>query len=88
MSRISNRHTMGQDWGGRRPLNPPNAPKVTGNMLFQYAKEHNIKIKRDGYWWASGMWMYCDNEKWFTAGQTNYLAMETLKRLVLKREAK
>ncbi len=80
-----NRHTMGQDWGGRRKANPENCPKVTHQMVLDLAKEKGIEVKRGdffGYdrhfvgsdkamWWA----MF-PNGEWRTIGMTNYLAWD------------
>lgn len=70
------RHTMGQDWGGRRKQNPNNAPKVSGKMVRDLALEMGLSVKRDGY----GMWfVYKDSNKiWYTLGSTNFLAFRNL----------
>jgi hypothetical protein len=68
---------MGQDWGGRRQLNPDNCPKISGSQVRQHAKELNITVKRDGL----GMWFYYSNNVWYTLGQTNYLALHCLERV-------
>lgn len=75
--RVSNRHTMGQDWGGRRALNPPNVPRVSYRDVLAYAESHNMEVKREGYIWASGMWSgrIKGSSIWRTIGQTNYLAL-------------
>lgn len=80
MSKVSKRHTMGQDWGGRRPLNPPDACKVTRKQVEEFAYQHSIKIKREG----RGMWFYYDAEKggWYTAGMTNYIAIHALNKIL------
>ncbi|MCK9543662.1 MAG: hypothetical protein M0R03_16710 [Novosphingobium sp.] len=50
-----NRHTMGQDWGGRYRLNPPGATKVTKQEVIKYAEENGLKALRDNgnfsMWW-------------------------------------
>lgn len=81
--RYYNRHTMGQDWGGRRPLNPTNVPRVTYKQVEAYAEKHNMEVRREGYVWASGMWMgrLKGSNIWRTIGQTNYLALECMKEI-------
>ena len=67
-----------QDWGGRRPENPPEAPKVTRKDLERFAQEHNFEIRRtgpgNGTWWTK-----CSDGVWRTAGMTNYLCLDHLK---------
>jgi len=66
-----------QDKAGRSPYNPKNAPKVTRVDVLAYAKEYGFRVEREG----QGMWWYW---KGFgqrrTAGMTNYLCIETMKR--------
>jgi hypothetical protein len=77
------RHTMGQDWGGRRAANPSDAPRITREQVEQYAQSIGVEIEREG----KGMWWFInkDNGKRYTLGQTNYLALEYLKQM--KQEA-
>ena len=70
MSRQGFGGTMGQDWGGKRPLNPDNCLKISSKQVYERANHLGIKIKREGL----GMWWYQKNDCWFTLGQTNYLA--------------
>ena len=83
------RHTMGQEWGGRRKTNPENAPKVTRNMVINYAKNHSIYVFRGDFLWVDdvrskthskwGQWWYLDEKDiWRTLGYTNYLALRNL----------
>ena len=72
----------GRDWGGRRKLNPDNCPHVSGKDVREYAQKHNIKIMREGL----GMWFFFDGKTRYTLGQTNFLALEWLKRIVLEGE--
>jgi len=75
--RPMNRHTMGQDWGGRRALNPTGCPKVSGSDVRAYAAAHGFEVKREGL----GMWWFKSaRHDWLTCGQTNYLALKHLKR--------
>ena len=66
-----------QDWGGRRKLNPDNAPRVSRQDILGFAQQHAIVVRREGL----GMWFRLDGSTWYTIGQTNYLAMECLRRL-------
>lgn len=77
------RHTMGQDWGGRRPMNPPNCPKVTRKQVLKFAENINVTIWREGY----GMWWFMrDDGASVTLGQTNYIALEYLKRMKIEND--
>ena len=89
------RHTMGNDWGGRAKINPENAPKVTGKMVLDYAENHSIqvfrgefsKIDRSIIKSQQGTWWYLGNDNvWRTFGQTNYLAMCNLKKMVAEKK--
>ena len=75
------RHTMGQDWGGRRKENPPNAPRITSCEVTEFAQQNDIETRREGL----GMWFYLKDSIWYTLGQTNYLALTHLTRLILDR---
>lgn len=68
--------TMGQDWGGRTKLNPENCPKVAGKQVRARAKRLRLEVKREGIgmWWVKK-----EDGKWYTLGQTNYLAIRYLK---------
>jgi len=68
------RHTMGQDWGGRRKENPDNCPKISGKQVREKAKYLGIEVKRNGYenWW------YKNNGQWYTGGTTNYICWKLL----------
>lgn len=85
MARIN--HTMGQDWGGRRRLNPENCPTITRSMVILRAAELGIKVRRGhilsehafqnserGTWWAYSY----DKKQWLTIGDTNFLALSWL----------
>ncbi len=74
---------MGQDWGGRKKMNPPGCPKVTRKDVFAYAELHGIQVKwggptavENGTWWY-----WASDGVWRTAGVTNYLCREFLKSL-------
>lgn len=67
--------TMGQDWGGRRPLNPEGCPKVTADQVRSRAKRLGIEVKREG----KGMWWFKKESQWYTLGMTNFLAIRFLK---------
>lgn len=69
--------SQGRDWGGRRKVNPKNAPKITRRQVFEYAKIIMVEVKRDG----NSTWMYKKQDTWYTCGMTNYLALEYLKNL-------
>lgn len=76
------RHTMGQDWGGRRKLNPDDAPRVSGKQVRAKATSLGIEIKNEGLYGRGGMWFWKRPDgKWYTLGQTNYLAIEQLSRI-------
>jgi hypothetical protein len=42
------RHTMGNDWGGRRKQNPEGCPKVTWKDVFAYVASWGIHVKWGG----------------------------------------
>lgn len=68
-----------QDWGGRRKLNPDDAPRVDREDVRKFAHSYSISVKREGL----GMWWRMDvNGKWWTLGMTNYLALKEIKRFV------
>lgn len=77
------RHTMGQDWGGRKKLNPEDCPKVTSQQVAALAQDAGVEIFRGGfladgssYQEPHGTWWYKDREgTWRTLGMTNYLAI-------------
>ena len=77
-----NRHTMGQDWGGRRKSNPDNCPKITKKMVYDLASELGIEIRRGDYFHDLSFyhsdrgtwWIYNIEFKWVTMGDTNYWA--------------
>lgn len=76
---------MGQDWGGRRPVNPPGAPIIKASEIYELATRLFITVRRgdftsSGAWLCSdrGIWWYEDNGKWFTLGATNYVAYNNL----------
>ena len=75
----TNRHTMGQDWGGRRASNPAGIPRITARQVVKCAAEHGLVVKREGPGWS--MWFVLRNGNWITLGDTNYLAIQQLKRL-------
>jgi hypothetical protein len=68
---------MGQDWGGRRKVNPDNIKRVTRKSVLDFAKKLDIEVMREG----QGMWLYKKNDIWYTLGQTNYIAIQTLTKL-------
>lgn len=71
----TNRHTMGNDWGGRRALNPDNCRKVSGDEVRSLASMLAVRVKRDGL----GMWFHEKDGQWITLGQTNFLALRQLR---------
>lgn len=76
------RHTMGQDWGGRRKLNPDDAPRVSGKQVREKAAALGIEVKNKGLYGRGGMWFWKRPDgQWYTLEQTNYLAMEQLRRI-------
>lgn len=83
MSRQGFGGTMSQDWGGRRPLNPSNCPRISGKQVCKEAKCYGIEVKREGL----GMWWYKKNGLWYTLGQTNYLAFNFLQIIIKERDA-
>lgn len=75
------RHTMGNDWGGRRKMNPEGCPKVTRQDVLDYAKSKGVEVWNDGDYGARGTWWQKDeNGVSLTLGITNYIALQTLKR--------
>ncbi|MFA5036422.1 MAG: hypothetical protein WC479_04530 [Candidatus Izemoplasmatales bacterium] len=85
---MSHRHTMGQDWGGRRKVNPENCPKVTDKEVEAKAKELVLEVQRGdfsrrdhGFMHSpQGTWWYRNpiDNKWYTIGATNYWALHFL----------
>lgn len=77
------RHTMGQDWGGRRKTNPDNCPKITRKMIEDLANENHIEVWNDGYGGYHGTWLYKKPDGInYVLGSTNYIAFEHLKRVI------
>lgn len=70
--------SMGRDWGGRRKVNPANAPKVTRGQVIGFAVLHGYKIRRDG----NSSWMILKEGVWYTCGMTNFLALKKLEAMV------
>lgn len=81
---------MGQDWGGRRPLNPPDAPKVTKQDVETAAKEAGLQVFRGGFFHdkttyqsdRATWWVLADNGQWYTLGDTNYIALTSIQEIV------
>lgn len=73
---------MGNDWGGRRKLNPDNAARVTRQQVLKYAADHRIEVKRDGL--GSGMWFFKRGPVWCTLGQTNYIALRWMQKEIVE----
>jgi hypothetical protein len=78
---------MGQDWGGRKPLNPPGVPRVTRQQVLDAAAKLGVKVRRvirysaQGSLFQSdrGWWQYEANPgDWRGIGDTNYWAAENL----------
>jgi hypothetical protein len=74
---------MGNDYGGRKKTEPGNCPKVICKNVFAFAKAKNIRVKwggpsvvESGTWW-----FWSVKNVWLTAGVTNFLYLEFLKRL-------
>jgi len=86
------RHTMGQDWGGRRKLNPNNAPVVTAKEVEDYAASMGVTVFRATQTRYSlhpssrGTWWYETEKGYVSLGDTNFIALQTLK--CLEGEAK
>lgn len=86
---MKNRHTMGQDWGGRKPLNPLDCPKVTAKQVIAKAQDYGIEIFRGGFFSdgssypsSQGPWWYKDRQgNWLVLQNTNYLALTALEGL-------
>jgi hypothetical protein len=72
---------MGQDWGGRRKVNPARVPKTTRKQVEHFAAENNVQIKRpgpgNGTWWL----LFPDGQ-WRTAGMTNWIALQSINLLI------
>lgn len=74
------RHTMGQDWGGRRKTNPEGTPKITMRQVNDYAKEIGVEVWREpGNY--SMWWLMRNGKKYKTLGMTNFQALNYLHRL-------
>jgi hypothetical protein len=74
------RHTMGNDWGGRRAENPAGARRVSGKEVLACAQASGVEVRREGQGWS--MWWYRrSGEPWRSLGTTNYRALEQLGRL-------
>lgn len=72
----------GQDWGGRRKVNPSGAPRVTRNDVLRFAQENGLTVRRDG---LSNWWLLNDDGVWRTSGITNFLALSHLRRYLANR---
>lgn len=68
------RHTMGQDWGGRRKSNPDECPIVSSVEVIAFAKERGFELRKNVVWFVKEK----DGE-WRSIGDTNYWALENLK---------
>lgn len=72
------RHTMGQDWGGRKKANPDNVPKITKGMVEVEAIKKGFTARREGgnfsYWW-----LLKNNKRFIGLGMTNYIAFMYIK---------
>lgn len=80
---VTRRHTMGNDWGGRRAVNPPDAPRVTADQVREVAELAGVEVKRDGAGWTQ-WWVLRPGDVWRTLGATtNYLALQELQRLAV-----
>jgi hypothetical protein len=87
---------MGQDWGGRRKVNPENCPKVTNKEVEAKAKELNLTIQLGDFsridhefmYSPQGMWWYQNpmDKRWYTIGMTNYLALCFLQQIEVNRK--
>lgn len=73
------RHTMGNDWGGRKASNPPNARRVTAAEVRSAATEAGVQVKRDGVGWTM-WWVKLPEGEWRTLANTNFLALSLLQR--------
>lgn len=89
------RHTMGQDWGGRRRINPIDAPKVSKQDVYTFAEKHGINVQRaittgSGLYPSNqGPWWRFDRikEEWLTCGNTNYECIHHLEGKIAQMDA-
>jgi hypothetical protein len=75
-----NRHTMGNDWGGRPAANPAGAPRVSREAVLQAAAEAGVEVKRPKGAWSM-WWVRRPDDVWRTLATTNFLACESLRAL-------
>ena len=93
------RHTMGQDWGGRRKINPDGCPVITSKMVLAKAEELGIDVLRGepskapgggfihsskGVWWIARESSEPGLVPLVTLGSTNYLALRQLEKIKCK----
>lgn len=89
---MANRQTMGNDWGGRRKINPDDCPKVTGETVRTKAAMLNVFVRRGDFIGINfhpsdrGIWWYLENGKWLILGATNYVAFSNLTFMERKNE--
>lgn len=88
------RHTMGQDWGGRRASNPKDAPRVTAAQVMAAAERAGVEVRRGDFSRVPGSqtffhstgwamwWRRKPGEGWFTMADTNYNALKALEAMV------
>jgi hypothetical protein len=75
--RPMNRHTMGQDWGGRRRENPVDAPRVSRNDVLAAAAELAFTVRKSRRFAG---WEYHDADRgWCSAGSTNFLCVQFMR---------
>jgi hypothetical protein len=79
---------MGQDWGGRRRMNPEGCPKVTAEDVLAKAAVMGVEVKRGGWFKSTGSFYHSaygtwwiKEDVWRQIGGTNFLALQYLERI-------
>ncbi len=71
--------TMGQDHAGHPSYNPAGCPKVTKEMVRDFATKAGFQVQYGRLY--DRMWYYRENEGvWRTLERTHFLALESLRR--------
>ena len=90
MLMVLRRHSMGNDWGGRKPAIPGGTPRVHRDQVIAAADRAGVQVKRaspiTGLTTAgwSMWWVLRPNDVWRTLATTNHQALKELEELARK----
>lgn len=73
------RHTMGNDYGGRKAVNPAGSPRVSVDQVYSAAQAAGVLVKRESAGWAM-WWVQRPGDVWRTLATTNLLAVRELQK--------